>query len=125
MPARKQTKKLAKKPAKKQLPVIKKVHCTAHKGEPCIARALLMDTLLEALAGTVWYHRQDKAERMEFVVSDLALMDVGHVKGHFTLMVDVSRLHSDPDDEPMEIPFHKFFQTFYPAREININDCQA
>ncbi len=104
------------------------VQCKAHTGkQPCLQRALAAEILSEALASTVWHHRDDTIGKVEFVIAESGIVPTGKPNGHFELGVSVVRLDKDvyDKDDTLDMSLHKFLQTFIPARTINVQDCQA
>lgn len=123
MAAKKKPRKSVKKNT--SLVVIK---CEAHKNKsPCLQRALAAEILAESLASTVWSHRDDASQSVEFVVADTAIVPTGRPSGHFELGVSVSRLEQNPydDNTAEDMTLHKFLQTFIPVRTISANDQQS
>jgi len=122
--SKKKTSKKASTSSKKSLPTDWLIVCTANAGGPCVARAMMVTTIHEALASTVWYHRGDPTQSVEFVVHDVGVVPVFGKQGHFQLDVSVTKL-KDPMDDGDNMSLHRFFQTFVPARELNVSDHQA
>lgn len=115
--------------AGKTKPELTVVQCLAHEGKsPCIQRGLAAEILTEALASTVWHHRDDGGlTKTEFVIAESGIVPTGKANGHFEIGVSVVRLDLDVYDKKhtLDMSLHKFLQTFIPSRDIGVQDQQA
>lgn len=103
------------------------IQCEAAVGNtPCAHKALAAEVLMEALAATVWIHRDDSLESTEFVIHDTSIVPTKRGRGHFEVGVEVVRLDDAVyAEDTMEMTLQKFLQTFVPKRNISVQDYQA
>lgn len=90
--------------------------------QTCVQKALASQIVLEALASTVWEPVEYKHMAVEYLVTDICIVQL--TKGRQTFGVTIQAL-DNPRDEKDDILLHEFLTTFHPVRQLNVKEYQS
>lgn len=90
--------------------------------QTCAQKAMASQIVLEALASTVWEPREYRHQAVEYLVTDIYLVQL--TKGRQTFGVTI-QAKDNPRDEKDDILLHEFLTTFHPVRQLNVKDYQS